>query len=218
MKRIVLSAAVLVIMGAQTAHALGADDGAMFVNLQGAYVELRGGAAFLEDSDADANANLPASIDFDAGYTAGIAIGYGFSDTGRYGTGLWNNIRIEVEAAYSESDLDVGGGNRELSAATYMGNIYYDVPTGTKWTPFIGGGVGVAQVEFDGAGLRDNDDNVLAYQVRAGVSYQFKSNLVATLGYRFLNTLDPDFTDSTGAGFESEYRSHAVEVGLRLTF
>lgn len=218
MKRIPFAAIVLVISGAQTALAAGAADENLSTDLRGAYVEFRGGAAFLEDSDTDANANLPTSIDFDTGYTAGAAIGYGFSDTRRYGSGPWNNIRIEAEVAYSENDLDAGGGNRELSTFAYMGNIYYDFPTGTKWTPFIGGGVGVARVEFDGAGLSDDDDTVLAYQARAGVAYQFSSNITGTLGYRFFDTLDPDLADSAGAGFDSEYRSHAIEVGLRLTF
>ena len=50
------------------------------------------------------------------------------------------------------------------------------------------------------------------------MSYQFSSNITGTLGYRFFDTLDPDLADSAGAGFDSEYRSHAIEVGLRLTF
>lgn len=188
--------------------------------LKGSYFELRAGANFFEDADNGAGGSGPfaAETSFDTGYTAGAAIGYGFSDRQRYGAGLWNNIRIEAELAYNESDIDNGSSNAELSMQNYMLNVYYDFDTGTKWRPFIGGGIGAADVEAEGASLQDDDDTVFAYQVRAGVAYQLTPMISATLGYRFLDTEDPEFRSASGAQFDTETRSHTVEVGIRFNF
>ena len=39
------------------------------------------------------------------------------------------------------------------------------------------------------------------------------------LGYRYFATSDPEFDDDLGlGGFESEYKSHNVSLGLRMNF
>jgi len=192
------------------------------LSLDGAYVELRGGANFFVDGDNDPGGTgsfAGSETDYDSGFTGGIALGYAFSDRQRWGAGIWNNVRAEAEVAYSESDLDNGGGaNTELTLSNYMFNLYYGCPTPHKWKPFIGGGIGAADVNFDGEALIDDDDTVFAYQLRAGLAYELSPNIETTLGYRFLDTEDPELRSAAGQRFDTETRSHAVEVGLRLRF
>lgn len=186
----------------------------------GSYIELRGGANFMTDADNSSGGSGPfaTDTDFDTGFTVGLAIGYSFANQARYGRGLWNNVRVELEAGYNENDINGTATNAEISVNNYMFNAYYDFSTGGRLRPFIGGGVGVARVEVDGVSLSDDDDTVLAFQGRAGLSYEISRNFLISLGYRYLNTSDPDFRTSTGTSFESETESHAVEVGLRYKF
>lgn len=188
--------------------------------LKGSYFEIRAGSNFFEDADNGAGGSGPfaGETDFDTGFTAGVAVGYGFSDRQRFGSGLWNNLRIEAELGYDESDIENDSSNAELSVQKYMFNVYYDFDTGTNWRPFVGGGVGAADIEADGVSLVDDDDTVFAYQVRAGVAYQFTPTISGTLGYRFFDTEDPEFRSASGTQFDTETRSHAVEVGIRIRF
>jgi opacity protein-like surface antigen len=202
--------------------AVPADETARAMSGNEYYVELRAGANFLDESSNGVNASplFGAATDYDGGYTTGIALGRSLADLHLLPENL-RSLRVEAEYARGESDLEwAGTGNAELAASAFMANLYYDLPLAPRLRhvrPFIGGGIGALLVDVDGTGLRDGDDTVFAYQLRAGLAYAMRPQLDLTLGYRFVDADDPEFEYAAGS-FESEYRSHAVEAGLRYRF
>lgn len=119
-----------------------------------------------------------AVTEYDAGYKLEGVVGYK----------LRPNIRVELELFYSEADVDkltysdvstnittpqgqhpisvqgethpsVSGSAEQLGV---MLNLWYDIDLGSKWTPYVGVGVGVIEVDF---GDLDYDDNALAQYV-----------------------------------------------------
>ncbi len=103
------------------------------------------------------------STDFDlgAGYAGGVQVGYG-----------WSRIRLEAEylvhfqgadasPIYATDDLVSTGKAREwnpdappfarvsdVRAHQLFANVYYDLVNGSRWTPFVGAGVGVARTSL----------------------------------------------------------------------
>jgi opacity protein-like surface antigen len=220
--RLKTSSAVLLGAMAMLSNAAGADetgDGATGAIPSAFYAEIRGSANFLEDSANGMNApnGLGLSTDFDTGFGVSGAIGRDLSD---FLTGSLTNFRAEAEIAYNENGIEGAAGNPEINATAYMANLYYDFQTSDTYrnfVPYVGVGVGAATVELDGIALGDDEDTVFAYQVRAGINYRIRPGLLLSLGYRFFDTQDPEFRSALG-NFESEYRSHAVEAGLRFRF
>lgn len=193
----------------------------------GIYVEGRGGASFLTDSDTEFF-GADAEAGFDTGWLIDGAVGYAH-DSG---------LRGEIALGYRENDtdeldvelvgkLDLDG---EVTAFSAMFNGYYDFHLDkfgaegaiTKLTPFIGAGIGAAVIGADakiaGARIVDDSDTVFAFQAIAGLSYGFTPNLAATLTYAYFTTSDPKFEDELGGEFEAEYASHNVMAGLRYSF
>jgi len=170
---------------------------------------------------------------YDPGFNAGIALGYDFGD-----------FRAEGELAYHRNDLNTitaGAvsvpGEGAVSALSIMANGYYDFSSRRSFrsrnssrsnnsllVPYLGLGVGVANVEADmsipGFGGQFVDDSaiVLAYQFMAGVGFNISSKTTLTVGYRYFATGDPNLNDLSGARFDSEYQSHNINVGIRLAF
>ncbi|HEY8371031.1 MAG TPA: outer membrane beta-barrel protein [Thermodesulfobacteriota bacterium] len=149
-------------------------------------------------------------IEADDGWGAGLAIGY------RIGLGL----RLEGEAVYRHNQVDiqrvflsqpdVGGGVRSVGL---MANAYFEPELRFPINPYIGAGIGGANVGLDANGLDiDEDDWVLAYQALAGAALKL-GTVDFILGYRYFATDDPAFR-----GTEIEYRTHNLEVGLRINF
>ncbi len=199
----------------------------------GAYAELRAGANFLQDADNDGGSLNGSEVDFDTGFAASGAIGYAFSNRNIFGYGFWNNLRAEFEGFFNYNEIDDVSAapalfrdrDAEVTASGGMFNLYYDFDGGSvlgprfaNWKPYIGAGVGGAVIDVDDADLRDDADVVLAYQARAGVGYEFTPSVTLSVGYRFFDTADPEFTAADGSRFDSEYRSHTVEVGVRYSF
>lgn len=227
MKRIfpASAAAAILVLAPLPAAQAGADA------FDGFYVELRAGASFLEDADND-GPNISGETDFDVGTSFGGAVGYSFARHD-FGYPFLRNFRIEAEVIRQENDVDdvtgtinisgsPGQSDNEFLAHAFMANVYYDFETRTRFTPYIGVGVGGAIVDLEaGSGANrivDDDEAVFAYQARAGVAYELSPNAAITLGYRFLDTIDPEFRAVDGTELESEFRSHAAELGLRFTF
>ncbi len=190
----------------------------------GVYVEARGGAVFLMDSDLDTGiAGLDAEVSFDPGWMAEGAIGYAHE----------SGFRGEIAAGYRKNDLDeikvsvagVGSASAsaggDITATTVMVNGYYDVYFGPqmRWAVYIGGGAGAAYLDLSGlsvsgvAGSVSDNDTVFAYQGSLGFSFAATPNVVLSLGYQYLATTDPEFE-----GVDAEYQSHNAVAGARFLF
>lgn len=132
------------------------------------------------------------------------------------GRSLGNGFRVEGEALY----LDGSGKNHSADVQTTGAflNGYYDFRRGSAWQPYVGAGVGVAQVRTSGGtALVHGEDTRFAYQLKAGVSHPFNDRLTGDLGYRYLRVEDVKI--GTGpAAINGAYGTSAVMVGLRYKF
>ena len=178
------------------------------------------GASFVDDVDAT-----------QAGVTLTTELDTGIFATGAFGR-TFGNFRAEGELAYNTNDVStlsvpgVGGvtASGDISTLGLMVNGYYDFETNSKWRPYIGGGIGGANVSINslsslGVLIADDDTTVFAYQVKVGVAYEFTQALAGTLGYRFFATEDADFVDLAGAAFSTDgIEAHIVELGVRFRF
>jgi len=73
--------------------------------------------------------------------------------------------------------------------------------------------VGAISVPGIGTLTSSVDDTVFAYQVGTGVSFAVNEKVSLDLNYRYFATSDPNFE-----GIETEYSSHNVYAGIRVSF
>jgi OOP family OmpA-OmpF porin len=190
------------------------------------YLGVHGGLTILEDADiAVDNPGAPTldlTLKTDRGWLAGVAGGYEWS----------SGVALEGELSYRENELDkvkgMGahidlGGDENSWAVT--ANAYYHLHTGTPFAPYIGAGIGVAQLtihaEPEGAADFKDSDTQFAYQGIAGVSYALAKQLSLGLEYRYFATTDPNYSDNPGGGTSrvaSEYHTHNVLLNLTYRF
>ena len=109
-----------------------------------------------------------------------------------------------------------------------MANVDYDFDTGSRWVPYVGGGLGVATISVDtetdtGTSLVDDSDTVFAYQVGAGIGYEFPleegRSITVSLDWRYFGTQAPTFKgDVSGDDFEATINGHDIGIGLIYGF
>ena len=157
-----------------------------WMGMEGPYLSAFGGWNNTEDD---------AGVNPDDGWVGGIASG---------GKTRW--ARAELEASYRSNDIDsIGGG--EVTSTAIMGNAYWDIETNTRFTPYLGAGIGAAYVDFDTAG---GDDSVeFAYQGMAGANFALNPNWSVGAEYRYFATTQVDNVD---------YNNHAVLGNVRYSF
>ena len=203
--------------------------------------------------DSDPPQNVPFALGGNQEVSDGlingdIGLGYGFD----------NGFRLETVFGYRTGDLKVddtitggalppfgpnlayqAGGSAEIDAYDLMINGLYDFNRGGVFQPYIGAGIGYAQISADATNLRagvmtggnletfdangfSDDDAALAYQALAGVGYKLSEQLTLDMGYKYFTTdgLDFDGRGPTGGPvpYEAEYQDHTVTVGLRYQF
>jgi opacity protein-like surface antigen len=186
---------------------------------EGPYVSGNLGIAIANDSEVtDSTApGITLDIESDTGFAIGGAIGYDFGST-----------RIEGEVAYQQNDFDkigvAGLGSVDLtgdtSSLSFLVNGYYDFNNSSAFTPYISGGIGLANVEINDMSIPrsglpsvNDDDTVFAYQVGVGVGYAVNEEVSIDVKYRYFGTSDLEF-DTT----EVEYSSHNLYAGIRVAF
>ncbi len=156
-------------------------------------------------------------------------VGWGVSGSGGYAWG--NGVRTEAEIAYRRSGVDNvtgdgsgpdNGGN--IQNISFMGNVLYDFDTGTRYTPYVGVGIGTSlaganDIKTVNFRALDSDRMEFAYQAIAGVSALLDHHWSATADYRYFRTTDPSFkSDLADHRATTENASHNIMVGLRYTF
>lgn len=151
--------------------------------------------------------------------TAVVTADNGFGITGAFGGTLGNGARLEAELGYRSNDVKdltafgitvpIEG---DVSSVSFMGNAYYDFATSSSFSPFIGGGIGFANVEVNDTATTE-DDTVFAYQLAAGVGFAINEKLTLDLQYRYFATSDLELT-----GVTFEYATQNLMAGLRYSF
>lgn len=174
------------------------------------YISGNLGAVMVNDSDLSED-----------GATGEMSLDPGFGLTGAVGNTFGNGFRGEIELSYRANDLDeltidgLGSGSvdGDVTTLALMGNAYYHFIPGGTFSPFIGVGIGAANIEADINDFGSEDDTVFAYQLALGGAFAASEKLSFDLQYRFFGTSDPDFN-----GTEAEYTTHNLMAGLRYNF
>ena len=167
------------------------------------------GAASAQDANWYVQGNAGAS--FESKLDGGVADrkgDTGWAVSGAVGREFGNNFRAETELSYLSADNKGATPGKTSSLGGFV-NGYYDFNRGGQFQPFVGAGIGLAQVKS-----RGDDDTGFAYQFKAGVAHPFNDRLTGEIAYRYQAVTDV----KGGAGptrFDGDYRSNAVTVGLR---
>lgn len=183
------------------------------------YISGGGGVSLAHDADITGN-NINTEADYDAGYAVIGAVGKSFQE----------GFRVELELGYRENDVgSVGDAARiagDTHAATFIGNVLYDIHNQTPFTPYAGAGLGVARLTYDGVspvgGSRIEDINTLpVLQGIIGARYDIAENWGVFADYRYLTDIDSNnvhFTTDSGVKVEGEYTNSTFLAGIQYRF
>ena len=133
-------------------------------------------------------------------FGGGVALGYDFYE--------FLDIPLRTELEYmmrSDAQFDVEGDTMKVQCPkTLFTNAYLDYQNSTDFTPYVGGGVGMAFVE---------DRVNFAWNVGTGVQYAFSENVNLDLGVRYVDfgSHNPDHYSLDMSGIEAT-------CGLGYTF
>lgn len=178
---------------------------------------------------------------FDSAPIFGLGVGYQYNDwlrfdlTGEY-RGKSNFYALD---RYFEPTDNPGWRSNEYTATKrewlFLANAYLDL--GTWWcvTPFIGAGIGFANITIDhyrdvnqvegGVGVADSHSTTnFAWALHAGLAYKVTPNFTVELAYRYLSLGDGETGDvMTYLGQNEKYNpvtfnditSHDLKFGVR---
>jgi opacity protein-like surface antigen len=157
----------------------------------------------------------------------------GFQLSGAIGGKLDNGIRLEGELLYENAALKQISGmaagstfntenvSGDINFMAFMGNVLYDIPMNSRLTPYVMGGVGFAGIKLDhfkpdNSVIANDLDYVFASQFGAGFAFDLDNRTKIEIGYRYLETQDPEFSDPFSTPFKSTYASHKFIIGTRI--
>lgn len=192
----------------------------------GWYGRVFGGYTHSNDSSLIGNVNL----EYDPGFNVGGAIGYNW---GLMSQGI--GLRYEAEFMYRDTDVDkiLFGGSPIANRSTKggantvsgMANLLFDIMPGQMLSPYVGGGIGWANLSLDsvksgGQTIVDESQGVFAYQALAGLSYDFNPRWGLTAEYRYFATENAKFNVLPPGGFQGNtlYGSHNISLGVKYNF
>lgn len=199
--KLMLTTALLT--GLLTPCAFADDDAAR----HGSYVALEAGT--IGDSDYDyGSGGLTVDAELDSGSQFGAAWGV-----------VNNNWRFEVGLRHQEQDLTstlngIPLSNDGSAEATILEvNAYYDFPLSDAFRPYIGAGIGAANLEIDDGAIDDNGEAV-SLQAMVGASYQINDRFAVYAQAR-AQFLRAD-VEMSGDEDELEINTTSVLAGVRI--
>ena len=232
MKRVLLASSAVAIILAMSPVAEAS--GSLYFSAFGGANWLRSDANPFLSSSSSTSQSLRASAD--TGFVIGAAVGLHLDN--------WlNGLRAEWEASYrrnkvhgiwTESGTSSGPFEGRESTFAMMANVWYDINIGSKLVPYVGGGVGAATAQNSGVIIDvsriafvdatfDNRYFGMAWQLGAGVHYEFMHGANIGLGYRYFR--GPDFHYAGVSGGEGSIddwigtiknENHEVMVDLTI--
>jgi opacity protein-like surface antigen len=140
------------------------------------------------------------------------------------GDSLLSRLDLQPLRARLESGTESQTGS-EAGASSRMLQLYYDVAGEAAWRPYLGAGVGFANVRPNEltcmtlcSSLGDADRSI-GYQFMAGVTYELKKDVTFFAEHRLSGLARGSLVDTDGARTDVEgLRDRAFGGGVRIGF
>lgn len=178
------------------------------------------------DFDVDGVDGVVTDLDLNTGFNGELALGYKFNNFrsdlsvgyGNFGV----NEQIYSTSKYGRASVS-GKGSTNLT--TVMLNGYYDIPIRngdqslSRWSPYVGGGIGYANISTPACAAADcysgGSAGAFAWQAKAGVSYRATERGFAFLEGGYVGTAGNTTVDEVTFGNFGAWR---VNLGWRQGF
>jgi len=215
----ILAGATSVVFLLCMAGVLWAGEGDRVTRKDGFYVSLSPSLVFPFSVDTTSPVLSSGSTRTDTGWSVAGGLGYRFGD-----------FRVEGELLYGRNDADhvsFSGGGGDVSGYYDMwggtANFFYDIPTGTNFSPYLGVGLGGIRFSANDITLAGfpptfGGNTLFTYKFMAGVSYGLTDAWRVLLGYRFMGMGGQDY-ETGGIPLEGDaIQTHAVQLGVQFYF
>jgi opacity protein-like surface antigen len=182
---------------------------------EGFYAGFNAGFSYLDDATvSQVGAGNTVEVEYDSGLGFSGVVGYDFGTP-----------RVEGEIAYLKNDIDklstqgtTVSGSGDATTWSFMLNGYVDIENRSAFTPYFGGGIGLASVSMENIiisnfNLGSESDTAFAYNFAAGIAWEIKEPITLDLRYRYFATTNPEL-----GSYEAEYAASMVILGIRYTF
>lgn len=175
------------------------------------YIFFYGGINSRPDATVEPVGFQPNEISLDDGTVFGGGIGT-----------VWHDFRFELEIGTRSNDVEnLVGLIWDFSATSFMINGYYDINIGLPVKPFLGVGVGIAQVKSfanDGINSAKDSDTVPAYQFMGGAVIDLSKSLSLFGTYRYFSTTDATLNEVFVVPFDTDFVSQEILTGILFRF
>lgn len=190
----------------------------------GPYFRMDIGPSFFEDGQlTQFGPPVSSPVKYRTGLAADGAFGYAFN---KY---IAADFELGCVSAKIDSVPGYTSDNSYLYNVPFLANVILSCPIPRSIVvPYIGAGIGGADVIFDADSFRNNSDEVVgsendmvfAWQAFAGLRFRLARDLTLGIGYKYFATDAPTFTyppDEFAVGFKG-VRTHSVLATLEWKF
>ncbi len=212
------------------AQSFGSNEAPIYEQATGWYIGLGLGAAWPTDTgfrtrnlDDFGFDNVNGDISFGGGFSGDLAVGYDFGA-----------IRTELSYVYSNSSVnDVSfssnGNDYDLSSSgsinknDIFASAYWDISTGSRWTPYIGGGIGYTNLSTPRIKVSDDGESISTGSANVGL-FGWQAKLGVSYGVSNVSDVYLEGTYSGASGFDGDnsrydsYNDFGAKVGFRYRF
>jgi opacity protein-like surface antigen len=192
------------------------------------------------DTGGSFSTNASKDVAVDIGSSPIVGVGVGVKMLPFLRTDVTLSYRPGYSFAAPPTPIEPPGttGRGDVKTLAALVNAYYDFPTFAGFTPYVGGGVGVARNDIGATTLSANANGAtvatlsgstttqFAWQASAGVSYSIIPAVALDVGYRYFDAGEgrsgSTVTSALGsASFpvqRGNIHAHEIQAGIRIGF
>ena len=183
----------------------------------GIYFSAGVGTTSINDLEGKLSSTITNTTEVDNGlkYSAGIGYDFGkFRAELNYRKDALDPSKFSTTVSGTKTAYSVKG---DVNATTIATNIFYDFENDSKFTPYVGAGVGATKVELDPFVIdgddADVDDMQTSYNINLGISYEMSQSSDVFIQADYLTVSDMKLGDSE----MDDIKTYAVSAGIRYS-